>query len=661
MLRQHYADGIRADSTLKRLISVSAGNNPILVSEEVEVAGISASASSAMELSNHHEACSYLKNYKIGLLLARLPQMILSRIHDNTMISPEELPAKLSNLLYYSKDDKSELNLLSKSELFAAAKNDIASYLGRHPNQMSNNLLTEALSALYGTSIAESRLVDSPDRVLYLQVYDPFIQDLLFYWAYLPCSLGGLGASMHINLMLSGHSIGMSKSLHYLHQWISHYCSSPEYFLKYLTVSLSVDLTEEQNLAEERLVTATWPSDRRICPATTSIQQSIKSMVRRFTKNEKVKEMFKLSDDREGLGHELLEIFRNNFHTRIVQFYHENTSIHFIDLLISKVETSSGLLVKVRNITRLRNSLCLRTIENIRLGANTSRTLFSEITKDTDIIDYLLQRKLTMFPAVKLVEVEEVLYDDKIIEVDTRQALLTIRRCSPTHYRNGIKVYDDPKVGNETLYKGELIDDDRMLGNKEELLAAKLVAVTKWLMLKQNMFVLPDTARRKLDVVKACNLALSTLTDQTFEELFHYAPTETGGEILHRIPNIRFSTATYIRAEMNRSLCYTTELNQSLITTKSLVDSNVNFDYLRMRYLVAAIIRDKYDSLRRLVVRYDFIKLTGIKDVQFVSPQQTEYNVTKQFQCYSKLRNHELSKMRFRYLSNSYLYQENIN
>jgi hypothetical protein len=661
MLRQHYADGIRADSTLKRLISVSAGNNPTIVADELEVAGICSSASSAMELSNHHEACSYLKNYKLGLLLSRLPQMILSRINPNSMISPEELPVKLSNLIYYSKDDQSQLDLTKNDKLLVAAKNDIAAYLGRHPNHVNTNLLATSLRGVYGQSVAEARLVDSPDRLLYLQIYDPFIQDLLFYWIYLPCSLGGLGGALHLNLMLSGHSIGLSKSLHYLHVWTYRYSDAPPYFLKYLSVSLSVDMTSARATEETRLVTSTWPSDNKITPATTSVQQSIKNYVRQQTRNRKVKEMFDLSDDREGLAREMLEIFRNNFHSRIVQFYHENTSIHFIDLLISKIETSSGLLIKVRNITHLRNSLCSRAIENIRMGANTSRTIFEDLTERSDMIQSLLSRKLTMFPKVKFIEVEEILYDDKIKETDANRALLTVRRCAPTHYRNGIRVFDDPKVGNETLYKGELLDDDRMLGNKEELLSAKLVAVTKWLLMKNNLLSLPANELLKLDCVLACNLSLSTLTRQTFGELFHYAPTETGGEIMHRIPNIRFSTTTYIRSEMNRSLNYTTELNQRIISDMGLVDSNVNFDYVRMRFLVSAIVRDKYDSLRRLVIRYGFSQLVGVKDVQFVTPMASDWIRKVEFKCYSDIRHHELSVMRFRYLSHSYMYTENLN
>jgi hypothetical protein len=660
MLRQHYADGIRADSTLKRLLAVSAGNNSVIVSEELEVAGISSSAASALELTNHQEACTYLKNYKLGLLLSRLPQMILSHPQENSMISSEELPVHLSNLLYYTKDDKSELNLLSDDELMEAAKNDIESYISRNGMAANSDLLKESLRGIYGQRLAESRLVDSPDRVLYLQIYDKFLQDLLFFWAYLPCSVGGLGASLHINLVLSGHSSGFSKSLHYLHQWILNHSETPSFFLKYLSIVLSIDEKSERNMDEQRLVTSTWQNDNTLCPATTSIKQSIKAMVRRHTKNEKVLEMFKLSEEREQLTATMLEIFRDNFHARIVQFYHENTAVHFLDLLIGKIETSSGLLTRVKDIIRLRKKMAFRTLENIRIAANTTRTMYFTLKGNDDIIQLLLSRKVAMFPKVKMIRVEEVLYDDKIEEVDRAEALLTVRRCSPMHYRNGIKVYDDPKIGNETMYKGDLIDDDRMLGNKEELLAAKLVAVTKWFLMKHNMMGLGSDERSNLDCVKACNISLATLTNQTFDSLFYYAPTETGGEILHRIPNMRFSTMTYIRSEMNRSLKYTTDLNQRLITLMGLVDSNVNFDYLRMRMLVSAITRDKRDETRRLVTRYNFSSLIGIHDVQFVVPKRSDFQSDVKFTCYSEMRGHEMSKKRFRYLSRSFMYEENV-
>jgi len=660
MLRQHYADGIRADSSLKRLISMSAGNNPMLVSDEVEVAGICSASSSALELSNHNEACAYLKNYKMGLLLVRLPQMILSRPQEGSMISHEELPKKVVNILYNVKQEVSGVILDGTTDLHEGAVNDIANYLGRHPREINQAAMEQALVGVYGVGITEERMVDNADRVLYLQVYDEFLQDLLFFWAYMPTGIGGLGGSLHLNLILSGHSVGFSKSVHYLHNWISNYSSNRLFFFRYMMVCLSVDENIERNMQESRLASSTWPNDSVITPANTSIQQSIKSLVRRITVNRAVHKMFELSDDKERLANVMVNIFRHNFHSRVVQFYHENTSMHFVDLLLNKVETSSGLLVKVRRIDRLRSSMALRAIENIRLSAITSRTCYFPVDESTDIIDSLLLRKMNMFPKVKFVDVEEVLYDDKLIEVDRNAALITIRRCAPTHFLNGVRVFDDPKVGNETLYKGELLDEQRMIGHKEELLAAKLVAITKWFLTKSNTLSLLSEFHEKVDVIMACNLSLSTLTNQRFHELVNFAPTETGGEILHRIPNIRFTTSTYIRAELNRSLRYTSELNQRLMTTMDLVDSNLNVDYVRMRLLVAAIIRDKYGSLRRLVVRYNLSNMIGIKDVQFIAPKITSFTVTELFKSYSEKQEHKLSELRFRYLAQAYLYEENM-
>jgi len=660
MLRQHYADGIRADSTLKRLLAISAGNNPVLVADELEVAGICSSAASAMELSNHSEACAYLKNYKLGLLLSRLPQTVLQNPRDNSMLSPTELPQKLATVLYNVKENIRGMPDLDSREIIEAYKNDLTAYLGRNMSGMGSGVLEDAAQSVYGMSLSCERSIDSPDRVLYLQVYDSFMQDLLFYWAYLPTELGGLGASLHVNLMLSGHSIGFTKSLHYLFQWITSYADEGEYFLKYLSVNLSVDTTHERNMLESRLATSTWPGEGTITSVTSSVQQAIKHLVRVRTVNTDVRKLFELADSRESLAVEMVNIFRENFHTRVVQFYHENTSLHFVDLLLNKVETSSGLLGKVRNLMKLRNSLSSRVIDNLRNSARLGRTEFIHLNRKSDIVEDLQERKMLMFPNIKFIEVEEILYDDKIHEVERGMALVTVRRCSPTHYRDGRRVYDDPRVGNETLYKGELLDDSRMLGHKEELLAAKLVAVTKWFLTKAGCISSLGATLASTDIVVACNLALSTLTEQSFGDLVGYAPTETGGEILHRIPNIRFSTSTYIRSEMNLSLTYTTDLNQQLMTLNNLVDSNINVDYLRMRFLLAVMIRDKYPSLRRLVVRYGFSNLVGVKDVQFVKPKSIQYIPKSGFPCYGSLRSHTLSTQRFRHLAHSYMYEENM-
>jgi len=660
ILRQHYADGIRADSTLKKLISTSGANNPMLMSEELEVSGICSSIASALELSNHSITCCYLKNYKIGLLLVRLPHMILSKISQDSILSSEYLPKKLNNILYYLKDDKSELLGLDFPGTLDAVKNDMAKYLNLKPINLNGKLLSELMRDMYGTSKSVERLLDGPDRLLYLQIYDNFLQDLLFFWSYLPAAVGGLGGIFHLNLVLSGHSSGFSKSIHYLHQWIQHYAVEKEFFYKYLEMSLSIDLSKEINLKEERALLSNWPNDMTICTANTSITQSIKHMVKSKTMNKDVLKLLKLSDEHEQLQVDILNLFRDDFHPRVAQFYYENTAVHFIDLLINKIETSSGLLVFVKNLVKLRNNLAFRTIENLRSGSKHCRNSYGAINNDTDTVEYLMFRKKLMFPFISFIDAEEVLYDNKLQETVESSYMLTVMKCSPRHYKDGKQVYDTPHMGNEITYKGEFLDDDRMLGNKEEFLAAKLVAVTKWFLVKKGLLKYPKEIIELYNCVKACNVALSTLTGQNFIELQAHTPTEIGGEILHRIPNIRFSTSTYIRSEMNLSLSFNSELNQSIITTRGLIDSNINFDYLRMRMLVASMMREKNSKTRRLITRYTLTNTIGIKDVQFMEPKVVYYEAKHKYTAYGLSQGHEFSTLRFRYMSASYLNSESV-
>jgi len=384
-------------------------------------------------------------------------------------------------------------------------------------------------------------------------------------------------------------------------------------------------------------------------------------MVKSKTRNKEVLALFDLDKEHGMLQQDIVNIFRSDFHPRVAQFYYENTAVHFIDLLINKIETSSGLLTKVRNLTRLRNHLAYRSLENIRLGANLGRTAFGKITSSTDIIEYLLNRKIAMFPTITFIEAEEVLYDNKLEEVISGPYIVSVAKCSPKHYKDGKQVFDKPHIGNEVRYKGEFLDDDRMLGNKEEFLAAKLVAVTKWFLTKSNLTFGSTVGCNLYNCVKACNIALQTLTGQTFLELQAYTPTEVGGEILHRIPNIRFSTSTYIRSEMNLSLTYTAELNQSSITYQGLIDSNINFDYLMMRVLVAAMIKDKGLNNKRVVQRFRLSNLIGIKDVQFIVPKIIDYEPLGKYTSYGYLKGHNFSSLRFRYLAASFLHSDDIN
>jgi len=660
MLRQHYSEGYRADSTLKRLMAVSGANNGQLMSEELEVAGICSSAASALEFSNNSETCCYLKNYKIGLLLSRLPQMILAHPQTEGALASTSLPARLAELLYHIKDESSLIDAKNFPDTLKAVKNDVSKYLNITGKQITTSTFRMGLSKIFDYPVAKERLVDNPERVLYLQVYDKFLQDLLYFWTYLPCSLGGLGAITHLNMVLSGHSNGYSKAVHYLHQWIANYSCDPAYFFKYLTTVLSNSVSDRPASEQSSILTSKWPSEKSITTATGSISSAIRSMVKRMAANKNILKLFEQAELMPAIAAETVKIFQENYHSRIAQFYYENSSVHFLDLLVNKIETSSGLLTNVRKLGRLRKSMVGRTILNIRIASHLKEHSYGLIDSHTDIIDYLMRRRQADYPTIKFIEAEEILYDNKLELTVERDHMITVRKSSPKYFKDGLQVYNDPKIGDEVAYKGDYLDRARLIGNKEELLAAKVVSVTKWLLTKTNNLGSSDDVMEVYDCVQACNLTLKSLTGQTFRELMPYCPDETGGEILHRIPNMRFTSNTYIRSEMNAALGFVAEISQQFVNVNNLVDSNINFDYVRMRLICAAIVKSKFHDHSSVLSRYKLTNRVGVCDVQFVSPKPLEWTSEMTIVPYSKFRGHTFSKLRFRFLATSYLTIENI-
>jgi len=630
------------------------------MSEELEVAGICSSAASALEFSSHSETCCYLKNYKLGILLARLPQMILSKPQDSGSLASASLPTGLAEMLYHVKDDSSLLSSKESFKTVQAIINDVAHYLHRNERIITDTSMRMGIADFFGYPLARERYVDGPDRVLYLQVYDDFMKDLLFFWIYTPTALGGLGGILHIDMILSGHSNGFSKSVHYLHQWISKYCTDKRYFLTYLTNTMTNSSPPRNEEDQWQILTSKWPSERTITSATTSVTSSIKSMVKKKTRNKNVLALLEQAEKAVPISREIVAIFKTNFHSRVAQFYYENSSVHFLDLLTNKIETSSGLLSNVRRLDNLRLSLVRRTIHNIRVASSPRTETYGPILLNTDIIDYLMRRRAKDFPTISFIQAEEILYDNKLQLTDSRLAMVTVRKCSPTYFRDGLQVYNDPRIGDEVLYKGEFLDKERMVGNKEELLAAKVVSVTKWLLTKTNNLGSANEIMSQYDCVKACNITLMTLTGHTFIQLMPYCPDETGGEILHRIPNMRFSSKTYIRSEMSRALGYVAELSQTFINNNDLLDSNINFDYVRMRLMCAMIVKSKFPTNSSVISRYDLTNFIGICDVQFVAPQVVDYSSKLLIKPYSEFRGHKFSDLRFRFLASSYLSIENL-
>lgn len=660
LLRQHFYKGTRADSTLKKMMSISGVSNPQIFSEELEISAISSSAASALELSNHSQSVAFLKNYKMALLLHRIVQRSLRDPEEESMLSIQKLPIKVSSLLWQVRNHGDYVKDPNQSGLMAGFKNDVASYLERTSLGSSDVLEKFPAREIYGFPLATQKFVENADRVTYLLAYDEFMQDLLFFLTYLPSSAGGLGGALHINLCLSGHSEGYSKACTYLYEWIRKFSCNRSFFKEYLEVAMSTDKICELPEDEVRAVNMTWPTFSLTKSASSILSNHIKRLIRSIAQNERVTRLFDLEPEHERLRLELLEVFRGNFHHRVVQFYGESSSQHFLDLLTRKVETSSSLLSQIKNIDGLRYGLAHRVEMNVRNSARTTGKIPFKISITNDLVESLVTYRSMIYPKISFIEVEEPLYDFRLRTVYNDDYIARNYVGSPEHYQGNLLVKNKPQYGNETRYKGDLLDDDRMIGQKEEMLSARLVAITKWLIAKSGISMSAVEEYSGLDVVKACDLVLQTISRKRFAELHQYAPFEVGGEILHRIPNMRFNEVTYIRTEPTASVREYCELNQVTISDLQLEDSNINFDYLRLRITLMHMQLNKSAKTQVYSKRYILSSRSGIKDVQFVAPKECEFEPSRDYKCYLDISCHEFDTYRFRYMSMTYLTVEQM-
>lgn len=660
LLRQHYWCGKRSDATLKTMMAISGLSNTQVFSEELEVAAISSSAASALELSEHTDAICYLKNYKLALLLYRLVHRVIRSPEQYSMFDVKELPSEIVSLLYGVTNHTTNQNLTDTEFLQVCLDNEMVRFNKVYPGVLNQLSIERLALVLHGNNPASQKFLENADRVIYLLTQNKFLQDLLFFLIYLPASLGGMGGSLHINLMLSGHSEGLSKSTYYLRQWIEQHSSFPTYFRRFLALSMSIPEEQYEGMNESSLLSSTWPTNLQTKTASTLISVQITRLMTKIAKNKGVIALLDLNDEIKEIAKALIDIFRNNFHHRVAQFYFENSAKHFLDLLIRKVETSSSLISEVQNISALRFALARRAELNIRNAARATGKIVMQLGKEDDLIETMISYRSAMYPKIKFIEVEEPLYDHRLNESYGTNWIVRIMHGGNMHYRDGLKIYNRPHYGNETLYKGEALDDDRMIGQKEEFLAAKVVAITKWLLVKGGITDEISNKDSTIDCIQACNITLHSICGKTLAELAPYAPHESGGEILHRIPNMKFNQSTYLRSEPHRSTLERSELNQTVIMDLKLTDSNVNFDYMRMRLILAHTHLNKSDRTRIFMRRYQLTTLTGIHDVQFVTPKQADRIEDPVTFIYSTSHGHLFGDYRLRYISMFYMTTEDL-
>nr|UJT31808.1 RNA-dependent RNA polymerase [Phlebiopsis gigantea negative-strand virus 1] len=639
LLRQHSILGNRADATLKRMLAATTANSSDLCSESIEVSAISSVCGSALESSSHILTPTILKWYKSYLVTANLVGRLFQERRNGSIISPNRLPAHIANIYYNIQGTTDSTKAVFSDHI----SRSVAIFMKRESDPSTAKFSKKQLKAwednLRNGTIEEEKSIQAVDVTLYLSMDDEYIQDLWRYILICPESLGGLGLELLINQCMSGNSDGLYKQLYYCHKMISKYKRHSNIFMDAMKYSLKYfdpndeysgdtngDRISKANLRKKvRLISDKWTTNHRIVPARTKVNSALVRVMRQINKNIKLLAVLNYKDLDTPLCELLYEIFKDNFSHRVVQFYHENSIISFVHFLLKKLETSTSLIGRIRRLKQFRSEFATQPFLNVLSLLETSGHNFGNINNKTNILSYLIDRRRAIHPTVNFIDVEEPIYDDMIAPTTESHRILTVYFGDPQEYKNGKLAIKKGHYESTTLYKGEMTDDDVILSAREEMLISKLVAITKWSLLRSEIDVSLSRTDKEYDFVVACNASLSTICDRTFYELHVYVPINIGGEILHRIPNQRFKGKVSTKILPNTLQYINTSLNQTYVLDNELEDTNINFELMRLKLILSYGLRFHYTGELPQAIMFELVSRSNIVIVKDFTPKLIEY------------------------------------
>lgn len=659
ILRNHYYEGTLSDSTIKRLISSSSFNDDQLVSEEIEVLALDSSISSAMENTNHLLTCMLMKWYKAILLTGRTMVALLEQERSNSFLNHDLIDVQIKSLIrYYTLQDNTAW--VTKD---MRAKNTIEEIKQMSKkvgfNNPTTNDIVDLLREEYGEPMADKVKRMKVDLFFYLIKQKVILQELLIFRMIMPSNLGGFGVSLTINQALSGHSSGFLKQLTYARKMIEMTFSEQEFFLDIMSHSLGNKRKDGNLKSELALLSTEYPMQNYIESATGKINNAIRSFITKRTKNKKVKELLQLEANRSAFKEDLINYTRDRFSYRITRFYYEHSKYHILDLLISKIESSRGFLKLISNITTLRSELFRMNLNN---GIGLFRKADSgviQIEEDVDLLQIIMDKQEIDYPAVKQVKIREPLYETILEECNPRKYLIASHYHQGTKIEDGFEVFLGPEFGNEALYKGAETERHLLFEHIEQTLTLKVLMMTKWILSNCKKAGSDITSDANCNILLMANHTLETLNAPSYSELQSLVQLPTGGEILHRLPNMQFRTASHVRVLPAEIIKVSTMINQQKVYEYNLEDSNVNFDYLRMRIKLAAAIRYTYNIRPKFMMHFDFKENDLVHDVRIdfctLAGKSKRIDVFN----YSKFDYHPLDIRETRAICETYFTEEN--
>jgi hypothetical protein len=679
MLRQHYIMGIRADSSLKRMVSASSMGSSLYHCDEIEASGLTSAVSSSIELANSIKTQTFLKWYRcIQLLYRGFISGLTTKIDPNIM--NENFFSEGTISLYKSYFDYEQIH----SEGWII--NRIISEMDDIEREACSGWLQTIVKDLSQKKLSGSELDTMTDQIRRIIYEDEAFWVLLYFKCVLPNDLGGAGVIPLEIMALTGVRDNLGRLLGNIistfrshKRWNNLSLRILENALggKFLRSKLTLDIMHNpdnvikvsQNNADEYyttsydetvLINQEWPNAQRVIPPMEMIKTKLLEWFKKNCVNESLKQLLDMESSKSEFKQELINLNREKFTNKVTRFYYDTSAFTIIDKILGKVENTSSIITKCSRFDKLCNKLASIGVYAMRKWLHTPMFTFGELDEQVIVHEYLHRRKVIMFPNIEFLPLIEPEVNSVIIYNDPATPIVGITdwthhlvmASSMTHSMGKLR-YLPPTYGSEALYKGAVRDENEAFSHLREALMIKCISVTKWMIYRSDPSEYHNNILISTNISNMADLSLATLGYNRFQEYQHYVSLLARSEIAHRIPILDSKTKSVCRILPSKSPQYKVVLNQSYISRMNLIDSNIHFDYFKLRLILAEAICSSVKEPPRFNATYKMKESDLIRDVQFNYIVEKEIVNVSKFKFHHHLTIHGISLGRIRWLSDN--------
>lgn len=616
LLRQNYFKGVRADMTMKKLLAVSEFAGSVIHSEELCINSVVSGCSSAIEISNHPLACYMFMIVRLLYCSIRLIGQALNEKRLDSLLTPENLPIQIASKFHHL-----DRGIGSDNRIFK----DTRAVYGIHQMLMERRFddagltdedIRKRVFEAFGLPAQAVVGISYVDVLHYCLKAVPEFQDLVHFILMMPTMAGGLGVQGLMNIAVSGNSDGYYKALHHVRRLIE--TSTPREYLRRVFANTFNRLRYQIPSPEAKAAMTCWPKAYAIKSAEALLKSKVKERMRAECRNQGLKDLFATDAVKDEFATKIVTALAQKFNYRIAQFYMDSSIFHIVDALVAKVDTSTGIVNRLDDPLDIARECSRITKSSIQQMFELKGVAPFELRTIDNVLRALQELRSESYPHVTFDNIDEPLYEEMLQPTPSPVPFISCGLTDATLVKDGVRIRARPKMGSFATYKGEIRTQDVRYQSCREYLASSLTTVTRWMVMNSGMPFIKALQEDEHRYVICARATLSTLTTTSLEELVSASGVPVGGEIRHRIPNVRFTVTSYSRCLPNEIVSLATCVDPGVMAEMELSDSNLNVDLLRNRVLMSMALNNKYGRpvLKR---KYNFYNDLTVKDVRIDS------------------------------------------